>query len=103
MVQCLKSVRLQIQVKGSKPNSNYGHARVLDGGLVRSKHVKNFGGDSYTRIDIQRLVHCNWGENGSQDGYFHSDILDRELGVDITRTAYSQNVQIYYEIYPNSN
>ena len=92
-----------VYIKGSKPNSNYGHAWVLDGGLVRSKHAKNFGGDSYTRIDIQRLVHCNWGENGSQDGYFHSDILDRELGVDITRTAYSQNVQIYYEIYPNSN
>ena len=83
--------------------SQYGHAWVLDGGIVRSIHMKDFWGKSYSRINIQRLVHCNWGEEGYQDGYFHSDILDRNLGVDITRTAYTENLQIYYEIYPDSN
>ena len=92
-----------VYIKGRPHDRVVGHAWIIDGGIVRSVHLGMFlpgGGLGFSRTNIQRLVHCNWGMNGDKDGYFLSDVFDTEQGVDITRSYYDTNLQIYKEVYP---
>lgn len=74
-----------------------GHAWVIDGAMVRSMHLPVKSG--FVRVNIQRLLHCNWGNDGNYNGYFNIKAL-QPIPSDTTRKPYI-NVGIIHNICPN--
>ena len=89
----------------ANPDTTYAHAWVIDGGMVRSVHLVDEHNVVVGRTHISRYVHCNWGSNGSFDGYFLSGVFDpnqRKYVSSVTRANYSTNNAVYYDIIPDS-
>lgn len=55
-------------MRGSLEGVENGHCWVIDGFIVRSLWRVRTNGEF--KIETQKLVHCNWGWNGQQNGYF---------------------------------
>ncbi len=53
---------------------NVGHAWVADGYFIRSRELK-YAGDR-TEEERYEYVHCNWGNNGSGNGYALATVFD---------------------------
>ncbi|MCQ2149820.1 MAG: C10 family peptidase [Bacteroidales bacterium] len=53
-----------------------GHAWVVDG-YARRELIDKDG----NVVDVQYLLHCNWGWNGKNNGYFESDFFDTRAAV----------------------
>lgn len=52
------------------------HSWVIDGALTRSFYSRlGIDNTSYTLQTTQNLVHCNWGWNGSCNGYYLYNLL----------------------------
>lgn len=73
-------------VRGDRINEKgerKGHAWNLDGWLYRTRYIKTYYRNGTTSLEgpfPQTLVHCNYGWNGSQDGYYPSGIFDLHIG-----------------------
>lgn len=89
---------------------NYGHAWVIDGYATRKKYEMQENGNNNC-VDSQHLVHCNWGYEGTYDGYFISEaftMIGRVADDDYENVTpseydmfnYSSDLKIYYDIYP---
>jgi len=89
-----------VLIRGAKENNqNVGHAWVADGIQVSSVHAYNFGSNTFTRLDIRREIHFNWGFGGNFDGYFLSDVFDPdEEGT--AYTSYSHDTGMIHNIIP---
>lgn len=91
----------------SNPDTTYAHAWVIDGAMVRSVHLMDYQYGVLVvvgRMNISRYVHCNWGSNGSFNGYFLSGVFDpnqRKYLSNVTRANYSTLNAVYYDIHPN--
>lgn len=82
-----------VYIRGSNPNGG-GHAWVIDGSCT-SISEDPFGNP----IGIYRLVHCNWGWNGYDDGYFiygafenkfvSGQLENGHIGYNISNNGYS--------------
>ncbi len=66
-----------VYMQGARQSTNngetiyYGHAWVVDGVAIKSLYLeRNHGGGSSIVKLTQNLIHCNWGWNGSNNGYF---------------------------------
>lgn len=97
---CANSVNLgcPVYMSGARwDNSSWsykGHAWVIDGILVRHQLEVQIGNE-WVPYDVHRYVHCNWGWNGSGNGYFLSGVFDvrnRELMDNL------QNPTSYYDV-----
>jgi hypothetical protein len=65
-----------------------GHVWVIDAVLQRKRAVSTYtpsGALVSTNYQYEYLVHCNWGWNGSRDGYYYSDAFNTNNGP-VTRT-----------------
>ena len=105
-------------IGGYIPNSSSGHSWIVDGGLIRSLYVEYLDHTTYEPIRVlkshQQLIHCNWGNEGRYNGYFLSGVfelaqrvLDDDQNVPenggTANYDFSDDVTIFYEIYPNTN
>lgn len=104
---CLSEIANErpVLVKGNNGDSQNSHIWVIDGILIRSAHATFLSGSKEVavRTHITNYVHCNWGWEGSQNGYFISGVFDssrKEAESTITRGDFSQNVGMWYGIYP---
>ena len=89
-------------VKGGKGH----HAWVLDGWLKRTRNMyANFidGSQRFVGTQTQTLVHCNFGWNGTADGYYSPDQFNSFTGPTVREpddpggrggTYYDQNIKI---------
>ena len=59
-----------------------GHAWVLDGYLTRRRKVDLMSGTSvvYSYYQYETLVHCNYGWNGMDNGYYNTAAFDTNAG-----------------------
>ena len=89
-----------VLIRGAKENNlKVGHAWVADGIQVSSVHVYNLGSNTFTRLDIRREIHFNWGFGGNFDGYFLSGVFDPdEEGTAFT--SYSHETCMIHNIIP---
>ena len=95
---------------GMNFNLGAGHAWVIDGSAVQRGFVRIFGpsGMLTETIEILHLsfVHCNWGWNGIDNGYFlfgaFNSQYDEDTG-ELTEFYYAFNSwnQCYLSIYPD--
>ena len=53
----------------SETSYHEGHAWVIDQSISQSQKLYTMQGD-YLRTDNRRLLHCNWGWGGQDDGYY---------------------------------
>ncbi|MBD5228025.1 MAG: hypothetical protein HDS67_08360 [Bacteroidales bacterium] len=73
-------------IEGYRINENNtykGHEWLAHGLLERQRAVKAYareGGYLYTKYEYQWYTLCNWGWDGSQDGYYLSGVFDTTSG-----------------------
>ena len=88
-----------------------GHAWVVDGVAIKSVNISCFnpsGELAGTEKIYQKLVHCNWGWNGRNNGYFIIGAFENSynLGDDTSLAGfrpYNIKNYVYRNIYPYSN
>lgn len=75
-----------------------GHAWVIDGYLNRRRKVEiqENGKVVQSYYQYEQLVHCNYGWNGSKDGYYNNAAFDTNKGP-VTRSGESYNYQFKLE------
>ncbi len=78
-----------VYLRGNATKNGEGHAWVCDGGIIE-----------YTNNKMSRLlIHCNWGFNGSYDGYFLSKVLDATNPIDSDSALdYSSSLYFKYNV-----
>lgn len=93
-------------------NASFAHAWVLDGGLSLryvTQLIRQMN-DTFIVCETvkQEFVHCNWGWNGTDDGYYITDAFskkyDDNLGL-ILQGIYhiSLFIDLFYDVYPSSD
>ncbi len=90
---------------------SFGHAWVLDGGLsvANIRRILDINNNRITcETDKQNFVHCNWGWNGTDDGYYTSNaftkVYDEQLQQVLQSTFnFSLFVNVFYDTQPNNN
>lgn len=95
------NVSMPVYCRGTNPNTNKGHAWVIDGYnhtttdvtyyAIPQPHVK-IGEEVYSS---SFFYHCNWGWGGLSNGYFLDTFRINE------DKEYSINTKIIYYIHPN--
>ena len=93
-----------VLIKGNNGDFSSGHIWVLDGILILDyvEIQQTFYGP-IPHHTYEQLVHCNWGQNGNGNGYYLSGVFDtaqKKADDDITRADFSQNLGIWYDIWP---
>ncbi len=75
-----------------------GHAWVIDGYLNRKRKVELLNGNTvfYSYYQYEQLVHCNWGWNGIDNGYYNNAAFDTNEGP-VTRSGEEYNYQFKLE------
>lgn len=113
---CMNEILNQrpVYIKGavSEQLSNKGHAWIIDGAMVTSYHIPIThyltGHTIILREQISHLVHCNWGNDGTYNGFFISNAFDMcdgkiyDSNYTNTRSQYNYtyHLKVYYNIYP---
>lgn len=85
-----------------------GHAWVVDGVAVKSMYVDSYGnGESLPELYkiTKNLIHCNWGWNGNNNGYFIIGAFENMYYLDDDHITtgyrpYNINNYVYRDIYP---
>ena len=85
-----------------------GHAWVVDGVAIKSMYLEHFpldNGPVTVEKITQNLVHCNWGWNGSNNGYFIIGAFENRYnlnddGIETGFRPYNINNYVYRNIYP---
>lgn len=96
-----------MQGKRLKDDGSYGvHAWVIDGsdnGIMLIPRIDSSGNPIIRKIKVF-LVHCNWGNGGSNDGYFILGAFDYKcLGLyqfENGHPAYNSENFNYTDVYP---
>jgi Peptidase C10 family. len=75
-----------------------GHAWVIDGYLSRRRKVDVMSGTTvmYSYYQYEQLLHCNYGWNGSSNGYYNNAAFDTNKGPE-TRSGQPYNYQFKLE------
>ncbi len=74
---------LSIYCRGYDALRIVGHAWVLDGGLFQRRRCRSYynpTGSYLEYFESRFFVHCNWGWNGSCNGYYVLDMFDLSDG-----------------------
>ena len=81
-----------------------GHAWVIDQVMQRSRFVYKDAFETRAIVkETQYLVHCNWGWNGYNNGYYHSGIFNTNEGpVDVTRSTEGEKYYYKYSLDMNT-
>lgn len=81
------------------------HLWVLDGGLVRHDNQAMMSGNSLQQADYH-YVHCNWGWNGENNGYFINEAFrqkydEEEDILELSPFDITWGFCLFYDTYPN--
>ena len=83
-----------------------GHAWVIDQVLTRKRNKTTYvdGVKQGTSVEYEHLVHCNFGWNGLDNGYYYSGTFDTNAGP-VTRgsTTTTYGESYYYQYYLQMN
>lgn len=84
-------------------NITSGHSWVIDGYLKQYRIGEEYGEESGTyfgsKSEERVMVHCNWGWNGSHDGYFYAGVFDINSPANVDPTATQFGSADYYDSY----
>lgn len=97
-----KSKKIDHKFLGITVSTSYsgGHAWVVDQILTRTrkKYTYSDGVKISTTTQYEHLVHCNWGWDGSCNGYYYSSQFDTNEGP-VTRAGETGSQRDYYYQY----
>lgn len=89
---------------GARDSNGSGHVWVLDGYKTRECIRYEIDLIANTKVEIDRYdcnyVHCNWGYNGSYDGYYQDGIFDSQQFYQLDDSSDSTDSSWSYTIEP---